>query len=118
MVIIGKTEEEAVLLAKAHLYVLSAFRFGELVEQQPLAEDLKKFEFPSHYTEMINKFKQIWLIGTPKKVASQIVEFANKLQVDELLINPIAASFKADDIRRAPNREFTLNSLAEELRIS
>lgn len=117
MVVLGKTEEEATLLAKAHLYVLSAFRTGELVEQQRLAEDLKEFNFPNHYGEMIKKFKQTWFIGTPQKVATQIKELANKLEVEELLINPIAAAFQSDDIRKAPNREFTLNALAEELKI-
>jgi hypothetical protein len=36
------------------------------------------------------------------------------LGIDEVMIDPVAAAFAADDLSRAPNRERTLTWLAEE----
>jgi luciferase family oxidoreductase group 1 len=113
IVVIGQTDEEAQRLAKSQLYFMSAFRSGEPVEPQMLAEDADELGFPSRYDDLVAMFRRSWIIGSPTHAAKAIEELAENLGVTEMMINPVTASYTAQPLDRALNREFTLTALAE-----
>jgi alkanesulfonate monooxygenase SsuD/methylene tetrahydromethanopterin reductase-like flavin-dependent oxidoreductase (luciferase family) len=58
-------------------------------------------------------FKKTWIIGSPKQAADEIERLVTLLEIDELMVNPVAASYTPDAPSRAANRERTLTLLAE-----
>jgi luciferase family oxidoreductase group 1 len=113
--IVAQTNEEAKRLAQSHLYVLAAFRSGELETSQPLVEEIESLTIPNKYLPMIEHYKKTWLIGDVKTVANKLKDLAKEFNVDELMINPLAAAYAADNVEESKNRVFTLKSLAAEL---
>jgi len=111
----AQDEAQAQLLARAHLYILAAFRSGELTIQQPLVEELASLVIPPSYQKMIDHFKKTWLIGTPTQVADQIRILVQAYGVDDIQINPVAPAYADEAPERSLTREFTLTSLAEAL---
>ncbi|TPW26960.1 MsnO8 family LLM class oxidoreductase [Martelella alba] len=113
IVVVGSSDAEAERLARPQLFFMSAFRSGEPVQPQMLAEDADRRAFPDRYSELVRMFKRSWIIGSPDRVADGIARLAQALDVSEIMINPVAAAFADQDVRRAPNREFTISTLAE-----
>jgi luciferase family oxidoreductase group 1 len=116
IVILGETSKEAERLSIPQLWGMCALRSGEPVSPQLLAEQAETVVFPERYKSLVEMFKKTWIIGDPKQAADQVKGLAASLEIDEVMINPVAASYAADDPTRAPNRERTLTLLAEQLR--
>jgi luciferase family oxidoreductase group 1 len=115
IVVIGDTVEEAEKLARSQLYFMCAFRSGEHVDRQMLAEDAGEIEFPARYDDLLAMFRRTWIIDTPAGAAAQIAALAERLGVDEMMINPVAAAYRGDAPNTSPNRLRTLARLAEAL---
>lgn len=114
IVVIGETEEEARRLAKSQLYFMSAFRSGEPVGPQLLVEEAEEVIFPPRYDSLVSMFLRSWIIGSPKTAGQAISDLASELGVSEMMINPVAASFREQPTDRALNRDLTLLALAEQ----
>lgn len=71
--------------------------------------------FPERYKPLVEMFKKTWIIGSPEQAVDQLEKLVTLLGIDEIMINPVAAAYTADDPTRAPNRERTLTLLAEQL---
>jgi alkanesulfonate monooxygenase SsuD/methylene tetrahydromethanopterin reductase-like flavin-dependent oxidoreductase (luciferase family) len=56
-----------------------------------------------------------WFIGEAGEVAERLVAFAQRFEVDEIMVSPSAGAFAADPIDRVPAREATLELLAAHL---
>jgi luciferase family oxidoreductase group 1 len=117
IVILGETSEEAERLSIPQLFGMCALRSGEPVSPQLLAEQADTVIFPERYKPLVEMFKKTWIIGSPKQAADQVERLVASLGIDEIMINPVAASYTADDPSRAPNRERTLTLLAEQLHL-
>lgn len=115
IVVVGPSDEEAQRLAKPQLLQMCAFRSGDPSRPQPLVEVAEALPFADHHASLVNMFKRTWIIGSPETAAEQVMQLATSLDVDEIMINPVAGAYASDDPRRAPNREYTLTSLARAL---
>ncbi|MED5526471.1 MAG: hypothetical protein VX447_17195 [Pseudomonadota bacterium] len=115
IVVVGDTDQEAERLARSLLYFMSAFRSGEPVEPQLLAEEADEVEFSPRYRGLVEMFLRSWIIGSPDNATRQTASLAEELGVSEMMINPVTAANASQPANRAPNREFTLRALAERL---
>ena len=115
IVVLGETADEAERLSIPQLYGMCALRSGEPVSPQLLVEQADTVIFPERYNSLVEMFKKTWIIGSPKQAADQVEKLVTLLEIDEIMINPVAASYAADDPSRAPNRERTLTLLVEQL---
>ena len=115
IVVLGENAEEAERLSIPQLWGMCALRSGEPVSPILLAEQADTVIFPERYKSLVQMFKKTWIIGSPEQAADQIARLVTWLGIDEIMVNPVAASYTADDPSRAPNRERTLTLLAEQL---
>ncbi len=113
IVVIGETDEEAERLARPQLFFMSAFRSGEPVQPQMLVEEADGMEFAPRHERLVAMFRRSWIIGSPDTAAKGIAGLAADLGVSEMMINPVGAAYASQPADRAPNREFTLSTLAE-----
>jgi len=113
IVVLGETSEEAELLSIPQLLGMCAFRSGEPVSPQLLVEQAVTMTVPQRYVPLVEMFKKTWIIGSPKQAADEIERLVTLLEIDELMVNPVAASYTPDAPSRAANRERTLTLLAE-----
>jgi methionyl-tRNA formyltransferase len=51
--------------------------------------------------------------GTPEAAATQLRELAERFEVDEVMVNPVASAFRGTSPASAPARERTLELLAK-----
>jgi luciferase family oxidoreductase group 1 len=114
IVAIGESSAAAERLTRPHMLGMCQLRSGETVSPQLLVEDCDAVVFPESYASLVAMFKKTWIIGDPRQVCEQLKAIVTALGIDEVMIDPVAASFAGDDLARAPNRERTLTWLAEE----
>lgn len=110
IVVIGDTAEEAQRLAHPQLYFMSAFRSGEVVSPQMLVEEADGVRFPDRYDDLVAMFRRTWIIGDREQAGEQIEALARRLDLDEVMINPVAAAYRSDD----PGNLINWSDLAEE----
>ncbi len=115
IVVVGDDAEEARRLSIPQLFGMCALRSGESVSPQLLVEQADAVVVPQRYAPLVEMFKRTWIIASPREAAEQLERLATSLGIDEIMINPVAGSYSADDPARAPNRERTLTLLAEQL---
>ncbi|MXN17758.1 MsnO8 family LLM class oxidoreductase [Pseudooceanicola sp. GBMRC 2024] len=113
IVVMGESDAEARRLARAQLYFMCAFRSGERVAPQMLAEEADAIPFPDRYAPLVEMFERSWIIGGPERAAAALGDLARDLGVQEMMINPVAAAYGHQPADRAPNRAYTLSRLAE-----
>ena len=53
------------------------------------------------------------VVGTPAEAMRQLRELAARWQVDEVMLNPVASTWRGSDPGTTPGRESTLRLLAE-----
>jgi luciferase family oxidoreductase group 1 len=114
IVVVGESATAAERLTRPHMLGMCQLRSGETVSPQSLVEDCDTVVFPERYASLVAMFKKTWIIGGPRQVCDQLKAIVTALGIDEVMIDPVAAAFAADDLSHAPNRERTLTWLAEE----
>ena len=114
IVVVGESATAAERLTRPHMLGMCQLRSGETVTPQLLVEDSDTVVFPERYASLVAMFKKTWIIGGPRQVSDQLKAIVTALGIDEVMIDPVAAAFAADDLSHAPNRERTLTWLAEE----
>jgi len=55
------------------------------------------------------------VLGTPAEAADQLHALAERFDVDEVMVHPVASAHLGTDPATAPGRETTLELLAKEL---
>ena len=55
------------------------------------------------------------VLGTPAEAADQLHALAERFDVDEVMVHPVASAHRGTDPATAPGRETTLELLAKEL---
>jgi alkanesulfonate monooxygenase SsuD/methylene tetrahydromethanopterin reductase-like flavin-dependent oxidoreductase (luciferase family) len=63
---------------------------------------------------MVDTIRAHWVIGSPQTARTQLERLAEQLDVDEIMINPVAGAYRGTDPASFPARLDTLALLAEE----
>jgi luciferase family oxidoreductase group 1 len=116
IVVAGRESEEAERFARPHLRTMIAFRSGALDHAQLLVgkdAELPPLDAAGRAAEA--NFRESWIVGSPDSAAQQVRELAAELDVDEIMVNPVAAANATDPPSSSPNREYTLEVLADRI---
>ncbi len=78
-------------------------------------EEAARYDWSAREREIAQGTRSTWYVGAPEIVAGQLRELADRLQVDELMVWPIAGHSERDRPDAAGGRGVTLEILAEQL---
>jgi luciferase family oxidoreductase group 1 len=113
--VVADSQEEADRLVLPQLQAMVALRTGGELRPQRLVEDAEADPIPSAHAALVEAMRRRWVIGTAAEAADEIRALAATYDVDEVMVHPVAGSFRGTPVDAAPARESTLELLAKEL---
>ena len=111
--VVAETEEEAHKLALPQKLSTARLRSGGKIEPQPTVEDMENYAWTARELMVPAANPDSLFVGTPEKVAEELVGLAKRLGADEVMISPVAGAYAGDALDRGEQRERTLQLLAE-----
>lgn len=114
-VVAAETAEEAERLALPQLQHMARLRTGTPLTALDTVEDAQDAPLTEPQRDIIATMRSRWFIGQADDVAERLTAFAQRFEVDEVMISPAAGAHRADPIDRVPGREATLELLAARL---
>ena len=114
-VVAAETAEEAERLALPQLQHMARLRTGTPLTALDTVEDALEASLTEPQQELIATMRARWFIGEADEVAERLAAFAERFEVDEVMLSPGAGAHRADPIDRVPARERTLELLAARL---
>ena len=112
--VVAPTEEEAQLRSEPFMLQMSRMRTGGPMEKLRLAGDDVRSVMTDQERMVGEELTSNWIIGDPKSAAAQLEELAERFDVDEIMIQPIAGALEGEDVREDPGRIQTIELLAAE----
>ena len=113
-VVAAPTEEEAQLRSEPFMLQMSRMRTGGPMEKLRLAGDDVRSVMTDQERMVGEELTSNWIIGDPKSAAAQLEELAERFDVDEIMIQPIAGALEGEDVREDPGWIQTIELLAAE----
>jgi len=114
-VVVAETAAEATRLALPQLHHMARLRTGTPLTALDTVEGAEAARITPAQQQLVEAMSDRWFIGEAGDVAERLVAFAQRFQVDEVMVSPGAAAFAADPIDRVPARERALELLAAHL---
>ena len=114
-VAVAESGDEARALALPQLQHMARLRTGTPLTALDTVEQAARARVTAPQAELIESMATRWFIGAADEVAGRLADFAERFQVDEVMVSPAAGASEADRIDRAPARERTLDLLAARL---
>jgi luciferase family oxidoreductase group 1 len=114
-VVVADTAEEAERLALPQLQHMARLRTGTALTALDTVEGAEAAAITGPQHELIESMRSRWFIGEAGEVAERLVAFAQRFEVDEVMVSPSAGAYATDPIDRAPTREATLELLTAHL---
>ena len=109
---VADTEEEARRLARPQELAMVRLRTGGPLAPQVTVEEAAEVTLPPEHEALASAMRERWVIGTPAYARARLTALAEELDVDEVMVNPVAGSSASDDPTRSIGRERTLELLA------
>jgi luciferase family oxidoreductase group 1 len=113
--VVAPSLEEAERLALPQIQAMVTLRTGGDLRPQRLVEDAEADPVPSAQQPLVEAMRRRWVIDTPAAAAASLRSLADKYDVDEVMVHPVAGSFRGTAQDASPAREATLELLAKEL---
>ncbi|MFX4274052.1 LLM class flavin-dependent oxidoreductase [Propionibacteriaceae bacterium Y1685] len=113
--VVADTAEEAEALALPYQQQMLALRSGQPMEPIRLVEEAEEVSVPDAQRPLLDSMRESWVIGDPASAAAQLTELAERFDVDEVMVHPVAGARRGTDPAVTPTRERTLQLLAREL---
>jgi luciferase family oxidoreductase group 1 len=105
---VAPTQDEADRLARPQLLGMVALRTGQELRAQLSVEDALESVIPAEHQGLFDAMRRRWVIGDPESARAAIASLAERFEVDEVMIHPVAGASRDDDPARNPGREQTL----------
>jgi luciferase family oxidoreductase group 1 len=115
-VVVAESDAEAERLVRPQLLAMVALRTGATLGPQLLVEEAESAVVPLEHEDLVAGMRGRWLVGSPETVAAQVTELAERFDVAEVMVNPVAGAFTGTDRATSPTREESLRLLAKALR--
>ena len=113
--VVAETSEEATALALPNLQMMARLRTGQPLGPLDLVEDAQRQELSPQAQRIAEAAFGRAVVGDPTEAAAQIRALAERFDVDEVMVNPVASARVGTDPATAPARDRTLELLAKEL---
>jgi len=107
--------DEAMRLILPNLQMMGRLRTGQPLGPLDLVEDAEQQQVSPHAQAIVDAGLHQAVVGSPAEAADQLHALAERFDVDEVMIHPVASAFRGTDPSAAPAREVTLELLAKEL---
>ncbi|MDH2445024.1 LLM class flavin-dependent oxidoreductase [Amnibacterium sp. CER49] len=114
-VVAADTADEAARLALPQLQHMARLRTGTPLTALDVVEDALETPLTEPQQDLVATMRGRWFIGDADDVAERLARFAERHEVDEVMISPAAGARRADPADRVPARERTLELLAARL---
>ena len=112
---VAETRDEASALMLPNLQMMARLRTGEPLGPLQLVEDAQTADLTPQQQHIVESGLRRAVVGTPAEAAEQLRSLAQRFDVDEVMVNPVASAHRGTDPATAPARETTLQLLAKEL---
>jgi luciferase family oxidoreductase group 1 len=112
---VAPTHEEAVALLLPNLQMMARLRTGQPLGPLDLVEDAEAAELTAQEQAIVEAAQRRAVVGTPAEATERVRALAERFEVDEVMVNPVASARRGTDPTTAPAREATLELLAKEL---
>ncbi|HZQ33570.1 MAG TPA: LLM class flavin-dependent oxidoreductase [Mycobacterium sp.] len=113
--VVAATRGEAEELMLPNLRMLARLRTGQPLGPLELLEDAQATGVSPQEQTIADAGLRRAVVGTPAEAADQVRALAERFDVDEVMVNPVASAHRGTDPATAPAREATLELLAKEL---
>ncbi|MGO9155033.1 LLM class flavin-dependent oxidoreductase [Mycobacterium sp.] len=112
---VAETRDEATALMLPNLQMMARLRTGQPLGPVPLVEDAQVAELTPQQQYIVDSGLQRAVVGSPAEAADQLRTLAQRFDVDEVMVHPVASAYRGADPTTAPARVATLELLAKEL---
>jgi luciferase family oxidoreductase group 1 len=112
---VAETRDEATALMLPNLQMMARLRTGQPLGQVQLVEDAQVAEMTPQQQHIVDSGLQRAVVGAPAEAAEQVRALAERFDVDEVMVHPVASARRGTDPATAPARVATLELLAKEL---
>ena len=112
---VAETNDEAMRLILPNLQMMAKLRTGQPLGPLDLVEDAEQQRVSPQAQAIVDAGVRQAIVGSPAEAADQLHALAERFDVDEVMIHPVASAYRGTDPATAPAREVTLELLAKEL---
>jgi luciferase family oxidoreductase group 1 len=113
--VVAETRDEAVDLILPNLHMMSRLRTGQPLGPVELVEDVHNADLTPAQQHIVASGLERAVVVAPAEAADQVRALAERFDVDEVMVHPVASARRGTDPATAPAREATLQLLAKEL---
>ncbi len=98
-----------------NLQMMARLRTGQPLGPLDLVEEAPLEQLPPQAEAIVAAGWQRAVVGSPAEAADQVRALAERFDVDEVMVHPVASARRGTDPATAPARVATLELLAKEL---
>jgi luciferase family oxidoreductase group 1 len=113
--VVAETREEVTALMLPNLHMMARLRTGQPLGPLELVEDAHGAQLTPQQQRIVDSGLKRAVLGTLVEAADQLRALAQRFDVDEVMVHPVASARRGSDPGTAPARETTLELLAKEL---
>ncbi|KAA1247238.1 LLM class flavin-dependent oxidoreductase [Mycobacterium simiae] len=112
---VAETRDEATALILPNLQMMARLRTGQPLGPVPLVDEAAAARVTPHQQRMVDSGLRRAIVGSPVEAAEQLRALAERFDVDEVMVHPVASAQRGADPTTAPARVTTLELLAKQL---
>lgn len=112
---VAETADEARELMLPNLQMMARLRTGQPLGPVHLVEEAHQEKLTPQQQHIVDSGLARAVVGAPAEAADQVRALADRFDVDEVMVHPVASARRGTDPRTAPARVATLELLAKEL---
>jgi luciferase family oxidoreductase group 1 len=112
---VAETRDEATALMLPNLQTMARLRTGEPLGPVPLVEEAQVAKLTPQQQHIVDSGLERAVVGSPSEAAEQLRALAERFDVDEVMVHPVASAYRGTDPATAPARVATLELLSKEL---
>jgi luciferase family oxidoreductase group 1 len=112
---VAETRDEARELMLPNLQMMARLRTGQPLGPVQLVEEAHQATLTPQQQHIVDSGMARAVVGSPAEAAEQVRALAERFDVDEVMVHPVASARRGTDPRTGPARVTTLELLAKEL---
>lgn len=113
--VVAETRDEAMELILPNLQMMARLRTGQPLGQVQLVEEAHQEKLTPQQQHIVDSGMARAVVGSPAEAADQVRALAERFDVDEVMVHPVASARRGTAPATAPARVATLELLAKEL---
>ena len=112
---VAETRDEATALMLPNLQMMARLRTGQPLGPVQLVEEARQCQLTAQQQHIVDSGLARAVVGAPDEAAEQLRALAERFDVDEVMVHPVASAHRGTDPATGPARVATLELLAKEL---